>query len=150
WYNAAVSGNTATYHVSTSEHNSESGTYITHVYVTDKQGRQALAGKSVTVPAAASSSGSTAGSGDYSAVFDAQYYLSHYPDLQAAFGSDASAAYSHFLQYGMKEARQASANFNPVVYRNRYPDLNAAFGDRWELYYQHYIQYGIAENRSAV
>ncbi|MGI6107319.1 MAG: DUF5722 domain-containing protein [Lachnospiraceae bacterium] len=148
WYQASVSGNTATYHVSVSEHNNESGKYITHVYVYQKDGRYALRGVEVTVPA--SSSGSTAGSGDYSAVFDAQYYLSHYPDLQAAFGSDAAAAYRHFLQYGMKEARQASADFNPVVYRNRYPDLNAAFGDQWELYYQHYIEYGISENRSAV
>ena len=153
WYTATVSGNTATYHVPTSEHGSESGTYYTHVYVTDSEGRQAIAGTSVQVPAASGQNGNSStvdpSASGIDLVFDAQYYLSRYPDLSAAFGTDTAAARSHFLNNGMAEARQASANFNPVIYRSRYADLNAAFGDHWPLYYQHYIHYGYAEGRSA-
>ena len=44
WYQASISQNTATYYVRTSEHNNEYGTYITHVYVYDKDGDVALEG----------------------------------------------------------------------------------------------------------
>ena len=84
---------------------------------------------------------------DYGLVFDPSYYLLNNPDVYAAYGNDTQAAFFHFLNNGMSEARQAKDSFHPVHYRNRYPDLNAAFGDDWEQYYIHYIQYGYAENR---
>lgn len=56
WGTGIISGNTATYNVKTSDHNKESGTYHTHVYLTDKNGKQYVAEGSVTVP---SSSGTT-------------------------------------------------------------------------------------------
>ena len=36
-------------------------------------------------------------------TFDAEYYYNAYPDLQAVIGSDASALYNHYLEYGIKE-----------------------------------------------
>ena len=87
---------------------------------------------------------------DYSPVFDPIFYSGYYPDLKQAFGSDAKMLFQHFIQCGMKEARQACATFNPTVYRKRYPDLDKAFGDNWPMYYQHYIQCGIKEGRSGI
>jgi hypothetical protein len=40
---------------------------------------------------------------DYSAVFDANYYLSANPDLSAVFGNDTVGAFNHFVAYGMNE-----------------------------------------------
>lgn len=86
---------------------------------------------------------------DYTPVFDPMFYSSKYPDLKAAFGTDATKLFNHFKQYGMKEHRQAHANFNPILYKNRYADLSKAFGNNWAKYYEHYIVYGIKENRKA-
>lgn len=84
---------------------------------------------------------------DYSLVFNYEYYLIRHPDLYAALGNDSIAAFNHFLNNGMAEARVASSNFDVTVYRNKYSDLNATFGDDWPQYYKHYIQYGYYEGR---
>ena len=87
---------------------------------------------------------------DFSPVFDPDYYADKYADLEAAFGHDASALWSHFQLFGMNEARQASSNFNVIIYRERYEDLRKVFGDNMPLYYWHYCYFGIKEGRSAV
>ena len=86
---------------------------------------------------------------DYSPVFNAEYYLNKYSDLKAAFGSDKTAALKHFVEYGMKEGRQASASFNVATYKNNYADLRKAFGNDNALYYKHYLEYGQKEGRIA-
>ena len=85
---------------------------------------------------------------DYSPVFDGKYYLGLYADLKAAFGEDEKSAFAHFVNYGIKEGRQGSAEFNVYVYRARYTDLDAAYGDDLEKYYMHYIMYGKSEGRN--
>ena len=85
---------------------------------------------------------------NYSPVFDANYYLNRYADLKKAFGSNQSYAFNHFLQFGMKEGRQASANFNVAAYRARYADLRAAFGGNLVSYFQHFILHGLSEKRN--
>ncbi len=85
---------------------------------------------------------------DYGLVFDPEYYLITNSDVYAAFGDDSIAAFHHFLNNGMAEARIASPTFNVVTYRNKYSDLNTAFGDDWPLYYKHYIQYGYSKGRT--
>ena len=86
---------------------------------------------------------------DYSLVFDANYYLNRYADLKAAFGSNTKLAFQHFVTFGMKEGRQASANFNVQAYRLRYPDLQKAFGADLPSYYRHFITHGYKEKRNA-
>ncbi len=86
---------------------------------------------------------------DYAAVFNAQYYLSRYADLKAAYGTDAAAALHHFVEYGMAEGRQASAEFNLSIYKENYADLQNAFGSDNVLYYLHYMNYGKTEGRKA-
>ncbi|MCD8110160.1 MAG: vancomycin resistance protein, partial [Clostridiales bacterium] len=55
----------------------------------------------------------------------------------------------HFIQYGMREGRQAKSTFNVSVYKSRYADLRKAFGNDLEQYYLHYIRYGRGEGRTA-
>lgn len=86
---------------------------------------------------------------DYSKVFNHQYYYNRYDDLQKVFALNRERLYQHFIEYGMKEARQGCSTFNPTAYRNNYPDLDKAFGDDWQKYYEHYINFGIKENRKA-
>jgi len=38
-------------------------------------------------------------------VFDAEFYANNYPDVKAAFGTDETALYNHYLMFGMKEGR---------------------------------------------
>ena len=59
------------------------------------------------------------------------------------------AVLKHFVNYGMKEGRQASADFNVIYYKNNYLDLINAFGNNTKSYYMHYINYGKRENRVA-
>lgn len=87
---------------------------------------------------------------DYSLVFDPTYYANKYDDLKKAFGTNESKLFSHFINNGMKEARQAINTFNVTVYKNRYADLRKAFGDDLPAYYRHYITNGKKEERSAV
>ena len=86
---------------------------------------------------------------NYAPVFDAQYYLSKYPDLKAAFGSDTTAALKHFVTYGIKEGRQACAEFDVDIYKNNYADLKKAFGNDNSAYVKHYLEYGQKEGRNA-
>lgn len=85
---------------------------------------------------------------EYSAVFDAAYYSSHYSDLMINFGTDEKLLFQHFLSYGMNEGRQASEEFNVRAYRDRYADLQKAYGDDLKAYYLHYIRCGKAEGRN--
>ena len=84
----------------------------------------------------------------YAQVFDAKYYLNKNADLKAAFGDDAQKALVHFVEHGMSEGRQGSAEFNVAAYRARYADLSNAYGDDLVKYYMHYIKAGKAEGRN--
>jgi hypothetical protein len=82
-----------------------------------------------------------------SIVFDPTYYSSKYADLKAAFGTDGNKLYQHFLDYGAKEGRQASATFNVRTYLSKNSDLKAAFGDDYKAAIKHFASFGINENR---
>lgn len=87
---------------------------------------------------------------DYSLVFDPIYYANKYSDLKAAFGTNVTKLFEHFLANGMWEGRVASSNFNVTVYKERYTDLQKAFGEDLPSYYKHYVEFGKKEGRSAV
>ena len=86
---------------------------------------------------------------EYAPVFDASYYAMNNEDLKIAFGNDENALFQHFLDYGMSEGRQASAEFNVMSYRNAYADLQQAFGNDLKSYYLHYMNFGKKEGRKA-
>ncbi|SER41132.1 N-acetylmuramoyl-L-alanine amidase family protein [Lachnobacterium bovis] len=80
-------------------------------------------------------------------VFDKEYYANKYPDLKKAFGNDEMALYRHFIDNGMNERRQASANFDVKSYYNEYSDLRGEFGKDWSKYYKHFAEFGSKEGR---
>ena len=80
-------------------------------------------------------------------VFDAVYYANAYPDLKNAFGSDSTKLYTHFLNFGIKEGRQAHPTFDVKYYLEQNSDLKAAFGDDYARALRHYITTGCTENR---
>lgn len=83
-----------------------------------------------------------------SRAFNPAWYLSHYPDLKAAFGDNLDAAKSHWLNSGMYECRQGNPFFSPFDYLGKYSDLARFFGRRGcANAAQHYIQYGYKEGR---
>lgn len=85
--------------------------------------------------------------GTYSDVFDASYYRDNNQDVAGSeYGASDEKLLEHFVNYGMKEGRQACENFSPRVYRANNGDLEAAFGDDWTKYYQHYMEYGKHES----
>ena len=54
----------------------------------------------------------------YAPIYDYNYYITRYKDIYNAFGDDKEAVFNHFINYGMKEGRQASENFNIKIYKN--------------------------------
>lgn len=87
---------------------------------------------------------------DYAAVYNYEYYLANNTDVKNVFGTDEEAVLAHFVNYGMKQGRQAAENFNVDAYKENYSDLRAVFGEDIKAYYLHYINYGKAEGRVAV
>ena len=84
---------------------------------------------------------------DYSAVYDYSYYISKNPDVYRAYGDDDAAVLQHFVQWGMKEGRQAKSTFDVRSYRLQYADLRRAYGNDLKNYYVHYINWGAREGR---
>ena len=80
-------------------------------------------------------------------VFNASYYAAKYEDLKNAFGTDANKLYDHFLDYGVKEGRQASAVFNVKTYVNDNADLKAAYGTDYKSAILHFAAFGVNEKR---
>lgn len=86
---------------------------------------------------------------DYSPVYDGKFYVDKYSDLKKAFGNNYDKLIEHFVNYGMKEKRQANKSFIVEIYKNNYQDLQIAFGNDYPAYYIHYIDHGVKEGRVA-
>ena len=86
---------------------------------------------------------------DYSFVYDYEYYMAKYEDLREVFKGNQRGAFNHFLNFGMKENRQAKADFNVDIYAYNYPDLQKAYGVNIPRYYEHFCKFGIKEHRIA-
>ena len=84
---------------------------------------------------------------DYSKVYDYNYYIKKYADIKKAFGDDDVAVLRHFVNYGMRECRQAKESFDVKAYKNRYADLRRVYGNDFKAYYLHYIKWGYKEGR---
>jgi hypothetical protein len=99
---------------------------------------------------------------DYSHVFNPTFYSSKYTDLRTAFGNDATKLFNHFINNGIGELRQGSAEFNVTTYATapKNQDLRNAFGvldmpkDKPSknaiLYYNHYCTNGYKEGRKGI
>lgn len=79
--------------------------------------------------------------------FDANRYISAYPDLLSAFRNNATGAYNHYISNGLSEGRSPTA-FNVYGYLASNPDLLTAFGSNTHLAARHYVTNGATEGRS--
>lgn len=89
---------------------------------------------------------------DYSAVFNAEYYLDNNPDAMEYAKTHSKkeskkAALEHFVLWGMKQGRLGNATFDPKMYKALYSDIRDAYGDCIECYYYHYMVSGKSEGR---
>jgi hypothetical protein len=83
-------------------------------------------------------------------VFDAAAYLALYGDLQAAFGSDQTAALRHWLDYGINEGRVGAPWFDPGYYLYRHADVANAYGaGNYAGAVEHFVQFGADEGRAS-
>ena len=80
-------------------------------------------------------------------LFDATYYAKTNPDVVRSYGSGADKLYEHFINFGIYEGRQPSADFNVFAYASAYNDLRNSFGTDIPAYYRHYQNYGKSEGR---
>ena len=85
----------------------------------------------------------------YAPVYNYQYYKTNNADLAAQFGDNQWKYLEHFVNSGMREGRQGSAEFNLAAYKANNPDLAATFGNDNAKYYEHYISSGKSEGRKA-
>lgn len=74
------------------------------------------------------------------AIFDGDWYRSHYPDI-ANTGIDPLA---HYLSFGLAEGRDPNRFFDSHWYRQTYPDVAAAGIPP----FLHYLQFGASELRN--
>lgn len=84
---------------------------------------------------------------DYRAVYDYNYYIKNYPDINQIYGGDDAKILEYFVLYGMAQGQQANAAFDVKSYRNAYSDLRMIYGNDWKSYYLHYVNYGKNEGR---
>lgn len=87
------------------------------------------------------------------AIFNESYYLSNYPDVQAAVNARVfSSGLEHFRIVGITEGRTLiSPGFNEKTYLERNPDVAAAVNNGvFKSGLQHFILVGEAEGRSGI
>lgn len=106
-------------------------------------------GKTKTEPIKSSGiQGTTVYNGtDYKLIYDYNYYITKYPDVKKAYGTNDKAVLRHFITVGMKELRRAKGNFDPVSYIYANKDLRKLYGNNYKSYYLQYIKKGYKENR---
>lgn len=88
-----------------------------------------------------------ANAADYSVLFDAAYYAEKNPDVVAACGNDPNALYSHYINCGINEGRNAGRLFDVKAYRLHNKDLEGLYGDNWAAYVNQYLTEGLKEGR---
>jgi Ca2+-binding RTX toxin-like protein len=73
-------------------------------------------------------------------------YAASYGDLMDAYGTNASAAYTHYMNYGSQEGREPT--FDSLEYIASHADLMNALGANQVAGAQHFIDFGRFEHRS--
>ena len=94
-----------------------------------------------------SSSDSSTSSPTALSDFEALNYIASHSDLISVFGTNTSAASSHYVSNGYAEGR-AKDNFDEWGYLASNNDLIKAFGSNTSDAIKHYISYGKSEGRS--
>jgi hypothetical protein len=78
----------------------------------------------------------------YGPVFDAGYYMSHYPEAAEYAKNDPRKALRYFVIYGMYRGHSGNGKFDPKEYLKENPRLKEMYGSNNEMLYYHYIRHG--------
>lgn len=81
-------------------------------------------------------------------VFNADYYANKYSDLKKTFGTNATKLFEHYVNFGIKEGRQASPIFSIKDYVNNNSDLKKKYGTDYKTAMKHFVSFGIKEARN--
>lgn len=82
-------------------------------------------------------------------VFDWSYYLATQPDLGPAGIATEVDARAHWLAFGVREGRRASASFDVGAYLDLNADVRAATNGDHERAILHWLEHGKSEGRRA-
>ncbi len=146
-----IEGNTSSATISTNggavceKSYSISNTYI--VYICSPAYKTTYSSSSSSSSSTSNNSSSWLSGAAKDMVFDAEYYAARYPDLRAAYGTDKTKLFEHFLSYGIKEGRIASPIFSIQYYVENNSDLKSAFGTDYVAAMKHFVSNGINEAR---
>lgn len=80
-------------------------------------------------------------------IFDAEYYISLYPDLLSIVSheqnslseEDKEILYNHYISFGINEGRICSKIFNLSLFIKEHPELYAVFFDDYDKYVEYYF-----------
>lgn len=124
--------------------------YCSTGYSVSSTGKACIQNTDPGAGAGAGAGGAGAGSVTYTVPTDenskAKCYLSRYPDLRLAFGSDLDAAKSHWTNTGTIENRNNSCEISDdeaTCYLDRYPDMISDYGESMDAARKHYYEIGI-------
>ena len=81
-------------------------------------------------------------------IFDAEFYLATYPELEKTVGTDAEKLYLYWIHTGIGLGQTASPVIVPKEYLDRNSDVAEAFGEDYDAAIQHFLNSGIYEGRS--
>lgn len=81
----------------------------------------------------------------YHTVFDAEYYMDHYPDVVEKVGTDAETLLDYFITYGVVEGQKASPAFWVVDYALEHPELTNENEPDYKKVFQYYMTRGYKE-----
>ena len=81
-------------------------------------------------------------------IFDAEYYLEQYPELELVFGTEKDVLYQYWLDEGISMGQTASPVIVPEEYLELNSDVAEAFGDDYAAALNHFLNYGIYEGRT--
>jgi hypothetical protein len=84
---------------------------------------------------------------DYSAIYNYDYYVERYSYIKDRYAGDDEGALEQFVNYGIREGRQASEEFDVRAYRAYNEDLREEFQGNFTQYVEHYLISGINEHR---
>lgn len=77
---------------------------------------------------------------DYGHVFDYDYYMESYPELEEMFGDDREAVLCYFRDEGMDMGDVAIEHFDPMVICDSSPQAVELYGSDWRKYYEVFME----------
>ena len=80
-------------------------------------------------------------------IFNVDFYLGQYPDVESVFGRYPSTVFQHYYFFGVYEARIFDNEFRVDEYIALNPDLQTVFGTDRRGAFMYWVRWGRSEGR---